>query len=86
MVKNSQERKRKNLKFIKGDIRNNNDVNNILKIKYDAIVLLAGLVGDPITKKYKTLSKSINKESLIKLIKKIYLSENSKIYFHIHIF
>ena len=40
--------------------------------------MLAGLVGDPITKKYKTLSKSINKESLIKLIKKIYLSENSK--------
>lgn len=74
----TRKKKEKNLKFIKGDIRNNKDVKNILKIKYDAIVLLAGLVGDPITKKYKTLSKSINKESLIKLIKKIYLSENSK--------
>ena len=67
-----------NLKFVKGDIRNNNDVKKILLIKYDVIILLAGLVGDPITKKYKSLSESINKKSLIKLIKKIYISDNSK--------
>ena len=48
--------------------------------------MLAGLVGDPITKKYKTLSKSINKESLIKLIKKfIYLKIVKNLFSYPHV-
>ena len=39
----TKNKSQKNLKFIKGDIRNSNNVKKILQIKYDAIILLAGL-------------------------------------------
>lgn len=71
-------RVKKNYKFINGDICKNNDLNKIFKLNYDAIILLAGLVGDPITNKYKNLSKKINTRALRNLIKKIHKQENSK--------
>ena len=69
---------KKNYKFINGDIGKNSDLDKISKLNYDAIILLAGLVGDPITNKYKILSKKINTIALRNLIKKIYKWENSK--------
>ena len=52
-------KKNKNYKFIFGDLRKKKTYKDILT-KGDAVVVLAGLVGDPITKKYKKLSNSIN--------------------------
>lgn len=52
-----------NYQFIKGDIRNLNHLNDIIG-EVDSVVLLAGLVGDPITKKYPELSQSINTEGV----------------------
>lgn len=60
--------KNSKFKFIKGDLRNFNDFKILKKIKFHSIIILAGLVGDPITNKYKTLSKKINDEGLINLI------------------
>ena len=74
----NKKKKIKNFTFIKGDILKNKDINKIVKINYDAIIFLAGLVGDPITKKYKLLSKAINETGILKFIKKIYSIENSK--------
>jgi len=49
----------KNFKPIEGDITNINFLKSKVK-NYDCVVLLAGLVGDPITKKYPELSLKIN--------------------------
>ena len=49
----------KNFKPIEGDITNINFLKSKVK-NYDCVVLLAGLVGDPITKKYPELSSKIN--------------------------
>ena len=56
----------KKVKFIPGDIRKNKDIQKI-SAKYYAVIYLAGLVGDPITKKYmerkpKKYSKKILKQ------------------------
>ena len=48
----------KKIEFINGDMR---DLSKNLK-DIDAVVLLAGLVGDPITKKYPVLSEAINNQ------------------------
>ncbi len=54
----------KNFKFINYDIENLNFIEKLLK-NIDSVIILAGLVGDPITKKYPELSEKIN----IKLVK-----------------
>jgi nucleoside-diphosphate-sugar epimerase len=55
--------KHKNIKirndFIYGDICNKKNINSILN-DFDHVVILSGLVGDPITKKYPKISKRIN--------------------------
>ena len=51
--------KNKNYEFIHGDIRDLISIKKSLK-KVDNIVILAGLVGDPITKKYPKQSEDIN--------------------------
>ena len=53
--------------FFKCDLRN---TNKIVKIASSAsqVVILAGLVGDPITKKYKKLSENINFNGIKRLI------------------
>ncbi len=60
----------KNYKFLNIDIRSK-EISNIDFSIYDKIILLAGLVGDPITKKYPHLSNIINEDSIINLIKSI---------------
>ena len=51
--------KNKNYEFIYGDLRSYNKIKNLFKEVTD-IVILAGLVGDPITKKYPKESEKIN--------------------------
>ena len=67
--------------FIKGDITSNKDLKNLFKKNYDFLVLLAGLVGDPITKKYPKSSKEINLEGVKKVINFYYKSKIKKILF-----
>lgn len=59
-----------NFKFIKADYRYYRDIDNLIK-NNDVFIFLAGLVGDPITKKYPKLSKSINNTGIKKFINKI---------------
>ena len=60
------------------DLRNKFYVESILK-KVDNVVLLAGLVGDPITKKYPRLSSRINNKGLKELLDQICLNKSLKI-------
>ena len=55
--------KKNNYKLILKDLRQTGRLKKILK-KEENIVILAGLVGDPITKKYPKLSQSINYEGI----------------------
>ena len=67
----------KKVKFIPGDIRKNKDIQKI-SAKYYAVIYLAGLVGDPITKKYKRISKIINEKFTKKLIFNFYKNGNAE--------
>ena len=60
-IKNLQ--KKKNFKLIEQDMRKFNGIKNV-----DAVIIFAGLVGDPITKKYQKLSYSINILGIKKII------------------
>ena len=53
--------------FVLGDLRNEALTNKLLN-ECDAVVILAGLVGDPITKKYPEISEKINNKGIKKLI------------------
>ncbi len=69
-------KKKKNFIFINFDIRKKFKS----KINYDYVVIFAGLVGDPITKKYKSLSDQINFKG-IKQIIDYYKNKNVKLIF-----
>ncbi len=56
-----------NYSYEYGDIRNLDKLLELID-KVDHVVLLAGLVGDPITKKYPELAKEINDKAIIDLI------------------
>jgi nucleoside-diphosphate-sugar epimerase len=56
-----------NYRFIYGDLRNIDKLDLALEGVTD-VVVLAGLVGDPITKKYPDLSRSINDEGILRCI------------------
>ena len=53
--------------FVFGDLRNDLLVNELLS-KCDAVIILAGLVGDSITNKYPEISEKINSVGIKKLI------------------
>jgi len=55
-----------NYTFIKGDLRNAQDMENALDGVSD-VVLLAGLVGDPICKKYSDMAKAVNLDACLNL-------------------
>tara|TARA_Y100000590_G_scaffold470269_1_gene663204 strand:- start:3968 stop:4960 length:993 start_codon:yes stop_codon:yes gene_type:complete len=64
---------RKNYEFILGDIRNEDEVKKSLR-DISVVIILAGLVGDPITKKYPKQAEDINSKAiknLINLCKKV---------------
>ena len=58
--------KSKNFKSIKKNIYK--DLKNKDFFGFDSVIVLAGLVGDPITKKYKKLSKLVNIQGIKKII------------------
>ena len=60
-----------NFKFINGDIADQKKLIKVLE-KVDHVVMLVGLVGDPITKKYPIESNLINLIYLKNIIKNIY--------------
>lgn len=68
-------RKNNKFEFIFGDLRNEKLIKELLD-KCDALIILAGLVGDPITKKYPELSEEINFSGIKRLID---LSKTKKI-------
>ena len=57
----------KNYSFIYGDMLDSETLNPIIE-KADAVILLAGLVGDPITKKYPIESAIINDKGVKRVI------------------
>ncbi len=57
----------KNFELINGDLRNTEKLNKIIE-EVDSVVILGGLVGDPITKKYPKLSTEINDNGTVDLI------------------
>lgn len=65
--KNYKPSNHKNFKFVQGDIKDLVKINKLLE-NIDAVIILAGLVGDPITKQYPELSEQINYFYLKKLI------------------
>ena len=50
--------------FIKGDMSKNADLEKTLKEGVTDVILMAGLVGDPITKKYPEASETINEKGV----------------------
>ncbi len=73
---NNKKKNSKKYKFVNGDLRINKDLKKIDQ-RYDAIIFLAGLVGDPITNKYKKISLQINEMATINYIKRVYTKENA---------
>lgn len=69
--------KNTNIKFINGDLRIKADILKVDKV-YDTVIFLAGLVGDPITNKYKQTSKIINEDFTKRFIKMFYESGKSR--------
>lgn len=54
--------------FIKGDITKKKDLLKLINFKFDSVIILAGLVGDPITKKYKKKSVLINEKGILNVV------------------
>tara|TARA_A100001015_G_C15042272_1_gene740557 strand:+ start:226 stop:1200 length:975 start_codon:yes stop_codon:yes gene_type:complete len=68
-----------NFFFYQISIKNNIFIKKILtEKKIENVVILSGLVGDPITKKYPKLSKLSNEDYIIKLINSCYKSSSVK--------
>ena len=70
----------KNYKFINCDLRNEHKIYKLIsKVSY--VVILAGLVGDPITKKYPKLAHEINYKGIKNVIKICNKSKIKKLVF-----
>ncbi len=69
-----------NYKYVKDDIRNLLKFRQLL-IGIDSVIILAGLVGDPITKKYPELSMSINRKGIKNLIDECVKARIKKVIF-----
>tara|TARA_Y100000996_G_C22412365_1_gene597807 strand:+ start:133 stop:885 length:753 start_codon:yes stop_codon:yes gene_type:complete len=76
IYKQNKPKNKKNFKFHKIDLKEKKKLSKIIK-KNDIVVILAGLVGDPITKKYPRQSKKINEVYLLNSIK-ILIKNNVK--------
>ncbi len=71
--------KKKNFRFHNLDI-SKNKIQNMINSN-SIVILLAGLVGDPITKKYPTISKKINEDYMIKFINLCFLKKAKHLIF-----
>ena len=74
-VENKEDKK--NYEFIYGDICKITNLKELTN-DVDCIILLAGLVGDPITKKFPNESKSVNYNGIQRMIKHIISADNVK--------
>ena len=71
---------KKNYKFFNCDLRNDEKISKIVsKVSY--VIILAGLVGDPITKKYPKLAHDINYKGIKNVIKTCNKSKIKKLIF-----
>ena len=73
--KDSKIFKNKKYNFFYGDLRDRSILNKSLKNITD-VIILAGLVGDPITRKYKKLSEEINYKGIKNLIDFLKIKKN----------
>ena len=64
----SELKKSENFSLISGDLRDQNILEKAFK-SVDSVIILAGLVGDPITKQYPDLSAKINDLGISNVIK-----------------
>ncbi len=80
LIYKDQEVNFKDSQFIMADLLDKKIINQCL-VNADAIVILAGLVGDPITKKYPIYSKKINEEGLKYIIKTSFEKQIKKLIF-----
>ena len=64
---NKEHKNKTNYEFIKGNINDKSKMHSCMQ-NIDAVILLAGLVGDPITKKYPRESKLINETGIKKAV------------------
>lgn len=71
---------RDNFSFVKGDLCNQSDILNSLEGITD-VIILGGLVGDPITKKYPELSNKINDEGVKNCIETLNHKNLNKVIF-----
>ena len=72
--------KNNNKNLLKFDLRDKTKVKQYIE-KTDAVLILAGLVGDPITKKYPKYAKQINEDSLKFIIKYTFAKNIKKLIF-----
>ncbi len=79
-INNKSYIKNKNYTYLNLDIRSK-QIDNFEYQKYDKIILLCGLVGDPITKKYPDLSLEINENSIIRLLINIEKTKKNDVIF-----
>jgi nucleoside-diphosphate-sugar epimerase len=70
----------KNYKFINCDLRNKKKIKKLIAKAY-YVVILAGLVGDPITKKYPKLANAINNKGIKDVVKICNKSKIKKLIF-----
>jgi len=73
---------KKNIKFnlVVGDLRNEKLIEELLS-NCDIAIILAGLVGDPITKKYPDIAEKINNEGIQRVIKNCVSKKIEKVIF-----
>jgi nucleoside-diphosphate-sugar epimerase len=69
-----------NYEFVLGDLRNEKILKPLLN-NHDIIIILAGLVGDPITKKYPEIAQQINYDGIKNLIINCEKKQDGKIIF-----
>ena len=74
----------KNFHNLKEDFANLKIINKLIDSGYNKIIFLAGLVGDPISKKYKKLSKKIMLKDTKKLIFFFRKEKNFKFFLRFH--
>ena len=78
--KNIYLKKNNKRKIILGDIGDKKNIKSVL-CNFDYVLILAGIVGDPITKKYPNISKKINEKFMKDLIVETLKSNIEKLIF-----
>lgn len=78
--KNNKPDLQKNYNFIQGNLNDTKIINELIS-NFDAVLILAGLVGDPITKKYPEIANKTNYYGIKNIIDQCIVSKIKKIIF-----